>query len=229
MKRQVSAFFLAFSVIAVFAACTTKTTSTLSEPTVQPGQAFGLPPGQAPGPMPGYYEPVELAVSSGLIGEIMKSYSGRMFKAGVVPDELVEAILHSGQKAPSAINAQPWHFTVIKSSVIAQPMAPRDYKEGAVVIIISGRTDPRAGVNVAFDCALAAQNMYLAAQSLGLGAHMYYGGVQNINDTRKDSLGIPADYDVQIIMLVGYIDDNTDAVTSASPRRPLTDNVNYIK
>jgi len=70
--------------------------------------------------------------------------------------------------------------------------------------------------------------MYIAVQSLGLGAHLYYGGVQIINDNMKNTPGIPNDYEAQIIMLAGYIDYGVDAVTSASARNPLSDNANYV-
>ena len=171
----------------------------------------------------------EEAVSSYLINTILGSYSERSFKEGVVPDDMIETILNCAQKAPSAGNAQPWHFTVITNNEIARQTAPRHYVEGAVVIVISGKPNERVGVNIAFDTALASQNIYLAAQALGLGARQYYSGVQNINDTQKSALGIPDDYFAQIIMLIGYSADDVDAVTSASPRRPIDGNVNYIK
>lgn len=126
------------------------------------------------------------------------------------------------------MNAQPWHFTVIKNSETAGQLASRNYVEGAVVIVVSGRPDEKVGVSIAFDSGLATQNMYIAAQSLGFGAHLYYGGVQDINDNMKDTLGIPDDYEAQIIMLVGYLDDSVDAVSSASARNPLSGNVNYV-
>ena len=174
-------------------------------------------------------EPVELSISSDTIDLIMSSYSGKNFKEGVVPDDILTAILQSGQKAPSAINAQPWHFAVVKNSEIASELVSRNYVEGAVVIVVSGKANERVGVSIAFDCALATQNMYLAAQSLGLGAHLYYSGVDSVNNTMKDTLGIPADYEAQIIMLVGYLDDSVNAVSSASVRNPLSGNVTYVE
>ena len=243
MKKRILAVLLCAVLTASLAACGNSNDSSLQTDENQSGQATPeqageQPPGQSgqeppagqqpSGQASAQYEPVELAVSSDLIDAIMSSYSGKSFKEGAVPDDVLEAILQSGQKAPSATNAQPWHFTVIKNSETAAQLASRNYVEGAVVIVVSGRPDEKVGVSIAFDCALATQNMYLAAQSLGLGAHLYYGGVQNINDSMKDTLGIPNDYEAQIIMLVGYLDDGVDAVSSASARNPLSDNVNYI-
>jgi len=44
----------------------------------------------------------------------------------------------------------------------------------------------------------------------------------------KDTLGIPEEYDAQIIMLVGHIADDTDALSSASSRKVIQDNINYV-
>ena len=214
MKKQGLALLLGFLMAAGFTACEKSSNASEGGGASQSGQiAPAEPAGQA----------------FALIDEIMNSYSAGAFKAGVVPDEFVDAILRSGQKAPSAGNGQPWYFTVIKNAAAFAPqLAPRHYRAGAVVIVISGRTDTRFG-SPAFDCALAAQNMYLAAQSLGLGVRMYYSGVREVNDNWKSSLGIPDNHDAQIILLVGYVDDNADAVTSASPRRALAENLNYIE
>jgi len=45
----------------------------------------------------------------------------------------------------------------------------------------------------------------------------------------KTVLGIPSDYEAQIIMLIGYLGDDVDAVTSASQRNTLSTNVNYVE
>lgn len=199
-----------------------------------PSPDAGGPDRQGPGGPDGAqaaaepYVPVELAVTSEAIDTIMNSYSGKEFIAGEVPDEVIETILQTGQKAPSAVNQQPWHFTVVRNPELAGQLASRNYQDGGVVIVVSGKTDESVGVSVAFDCALATQNMYIAAQSLGYGAHLYYSGVDEINNNMKDTLGIPQEYDAQIIMLVGQLADNTDALSSASPREVLQDNVNYV-
>jgi len=237
MKKRVFTFLLFVLMLGSLAACNNSPESSQQPGESQNGQipsegTAGQPPEQPPqgqsAQQSEQYEPVELAVSSEAIDAIMSSYSGKSFKEGAVPDDALEAILQSGQKAPSATNAQPWHFTVIRNSEIAGQLASRNYQEGAVVIVVSGRADEGVGVSIAFDCALATQNMYLAAQSLGFGAHLYYGGVDDINQSMKDTLGIPDEYEAQIIMLVGYLADDVDATTSASARNSLSDTVNYV-
>jgi nitroreductase len=42
-----------------------------------------------------------------------RSYKG--FKSDPISDEILEAILTAGKYAPTGMNRQPWHFTVVKS------------------------------------------------------------------------------------------------------------------
>ena len=211
MKKSIIAIFLTVLAIGCFMSCSkSNNEQTAEQPPVQ-------------------QDLVEQSESSGLIDLIMRSYSGRMYTESLVSDDVIETILQSGQKAPSAMNSQPWHFTVVKDIALASQLASRDYKEGVAVIVVSGKPHDRPGLNAVFDVALAAQNIYLAAQALGLGARHYFNGVQNINENLKGVLGIPDAYEAQIIILAGYLDDSADALTSASPRRPLEDNVNYVK
>lgn len=231
MKRTLLFLMIAALMVTTLAGCAAQSRSaTAQQPETQ----------QSETPQPDTLQPetqqletpqtrASLPESEDTIDVIMKSYSCKTFKEGTVPDDVLETILECGQKAPSGMNAQPWHFTVVKNTGIASGLASRNYAEGAVVIIVSGYADENVGVVPAFDCALATQNMYIAAQALGLGAHLYYGGVDDVNNSMRDSLGIPEGYEAQIIMLIGYIDDSVDDISSATGRNPLADNVNYIE
>lgn len=69
--------------------------------------------------------------------------------------------------------------------------------------------------------------MYVAAQSLGLGAHIYARPVGNINTTLKQKLGIPDDYQAVTVLRIGSIDKSVDAVSAASTRKKPEEVVNY--
>jgi nitroreductase len=69
--------------------------------------------------------------------------------------------------------------------------------------------------------------MYVAAQGLGLGVHIYAGPVANINTNLKQKLGIPDDYEAVTVLRVGSIDKSVDAVSSASTRKKPEEVVNY--
>lgn len=69
--------------------------------------------------------------------------------------------------------------------------------------------------------------MFIAAQSLGLGAHIYAAPVNNINTTKKQVLEIPEGYRAVSVLRIGNINRNVDAVSSASTRKKLEEVVNF--
>ncbi|MGB4293150.1 MAG: nitroreductase family protein [Bacteroidales bacterium] len=154
---------------------------------------------------------------------ILSGYSVRMFAPGPVSESDIELILKCGIKAPSARNLQPWWFTVVKDQALLKELMP-NITEGNILIIISGREDARWAD---YDCGLATQNMYIAAQSLGLGAHIYAGPVESINTSRKEQLGIPEGYRAIMVLRIGHIDKSVDAVSAASVRKKIEETVNF--
>jgi nitroreductase len=159
---------------------------------------------------------------------ILSSYSAKMFTSEPVSDQNLDLILKCGIKAPSARNNQLWKFTVVRDTAIIGRIV-RNYVPGNVLIIVSGSESAQQSSSVDFDCGLATENMYVAAQSLGLGAHIYTGPVGNINSTMKQILEIPEGYRVVDVLRIGSIDRNVDAVTAASARKKMEEVVIYKK
>ena len=160
-----------------------------------------------------------------IIDFMSKTYSPRQFSDSFISNETIKLILNAGNKAPSATNAQPWHFTVVRNMEIVKEIIP-NVVDNNVLIVVSG--SEKARFSVEFDTALVTQNMYLAAQALGLGARMYAMPVQNINENMREKLQIPDDFRVIIVLRLGYPDSKIDASTAASPRHDLESKVNYI-
>lgn len=164
---------------------------------------------------------------SSVVQAILDSYSTREFAAGTVNSDDLQLILQSGAKAPSARNSQPWHFTVVSGSKVTEIM--NQAAEGNVLIIISGMDNAGEGMPVDYDCGLASAYLYLAAQSLGYGAHIYMGGVSDINQNRRDELQIPTGYTPLMMMLIGNTPDGVDGISSSTPRNALSETVTYIE
>jgi nitroreductase len=124
------------------------------------------------------------------IQTILTRRSIRSYEARSVESEKIELILKCGQFAPSGINRQPWHFTVVTNRKLldkisgenkkvllqspdeatrarAQDPAFDSFRGAPMAIIVSGDT---TGRNTMADCANAMENMALAATSLGLGS-----------------------------------------------------------
>ncbi len=166
------------------------------------------------------------ATGNNLIDVIMKGYSAKVFTSIPVTESETDLIVKSGLKAPSGRNSQSWKFTVVKDGAVNKEIMP-DITPGNILIVVSGLDPEQGGKNSDFDCALATENMYIAAQSLGLGAHIYMSPVNNINSTMKQALGIPEGYRAVVILRIGNVDKNIDAVSSASSRKKQEEVVIY--
>ncbi|MCX6327400.1 MAG: nitroreductase family protein [Bacteroidia bacterium] len=160
-----------------------------------------------------------------VVDVILKSYSAKVFTTIPVSDSDIDLIVKCGMKAPSGRNTQPWKFTVVKDQTITGEIL-QNITAGNILIIISGQ-EKQDGTVDPFNCALATENMYVAAQSLSLGAHIYAGPVSIINTNLKDKLGIPADYKAITVLRVGNIDKSIDAASGASARKKPEEVVNY--
>ena len=102
--------------------------------------------------------------------------SVRHYEDRPVPEGLVRQMLAAAMSAPSAGNAQPWHFIVITDREILQRIAEihpyaKMAAQAAVGFLVCGDSTlelfPGYWVQ---DCSAATQNLLLAAHALGLGA-----------------------------------------------------------
>ena len=158
-----------------------------------------------------------------IIDFLLNIHSPRNFTSGHISDEKIHQILLAGHQTGSARNAQPWHFTVVRNHNLINEIMRREIAQDNVLIIVSGAREPSI---VYFDCALATQSMFLAAQALGLGARMFMVPLPNLNENLLYRLEAPEGHVAHMILLIGYLDD---AITTASPRHPLDTRVNFIE
>ncbi len=107
---------------------------------------------------------------------LMTRRSIRRFTAEPVAPEAVETLLRAAMAAPSAGNAQPWHFvTITDRAVLAQlpDIQPHTRMMLAAPLAIAVCADVTLEKHEGFwvaDCSAATQNILLAAHALGLGA-----------------------------------------------------------
>jgi nitroreductase len=179
--------------------------------------------------------------------DINEAISGRRaardFTAQAVDDETIRRLIDSAVRAPSASNEQPWTFTVVRDQALLDrvsdeaksyllatlPAGPDSGRRRAsltddsfqlfyhapVLIVISGSA-PRPWV--AEDCALAAQNLMLAAYSVGLGT-CWIGLARGYLNTAegKNALGLPASWVPVSPIIVGYPKVQTPPVARREP------------
>lgn len=156
--------------------------------------------------------------------------STRNYKSKFVNDEIINELIYAGINAPSAMNIQPWAFSVIQDRTLLQQLS--DEAKEYLLDTLESRpylesyratfNDPefnifynapalltiyakQEGLNSAGDCTLAAQNVMLMAHSMGLGT-CWIGFAQTfLNDPIiKERLGVPHNYTIIAPIIFGY-------------------------
>lgn len=138
------------------------------------------------------------------------------FENTQVEDDKLEAILEAGRWAPSWINKQPWNFLVIKDQKTKEQLSeavPTTFVQGlkeaplCIAVTVNTTEDPYHYVE---DGASAAQNMALAAHSLGLNSSWI--GVYDVKNEKnsaeakvKHILDVPKEYRVISILPIGHV------------------------
>jgi nitroreductase len=167
--------------------------------------------------------------------EVLKTRrSVRGFQPEQVPEHVLMDILDTGRLASTAGNFQPWEFYVINDSSIIQqlPAAANDQQwlaTAPVVIVVCADPQKSAqygerGMNYycLLDCAIATQNMLLAAHNYGYGG-CWVGGFSERK--MRNLLGIPADIRVVSIVPIG----RTAGEQWIAPKRELREMLHINK
>lgn len=110
---------------------------------------------------------------------IMTRTSIRQYTNQPVSKADIETLLRAGMAAPTAVNAQPWHFIVVTDKAKLKELAGtnrngRMIEQAPLAIIVCGNMDKamkgKAQEYWIQDCSAATENILLAAHALGLGA-----------------------------------------------------------
>jgi nitroreductase len=117
-----------------------------------------------------------------LLEAIRKRRSVRKYAGDLVTDDEVSAVLEAAITAPSAGNAQPWRFIVVRDQGTREKLVPaalgqKFLSQAPVVIVVCADLvrarraygDRGEGLYCLQDTAAAIQNMLLAATAHGLG------------------------------------------------------------
>jgi nitroreductase len=126
----------------------------------------------------------------------------RNYEDKSVPDAVVRRIVEAGRLTGSAMNAQPWHFIVIRDRGTLRrlgALAPSGpYVADAPLAIVVAIDKTRFAVS---DASRAIQSMLLTGWADGVGSNWVgFGGLEKA----KALLDIPADLDVLAILSFGY-------------------------
>ena len=100
----------------------------------------------------------------------------RSYADAPVTDDELDALLRAAMAAPSAGNAQPWHFVVATDRAILDaipgihPHAAMCKTAPAAIVVCAELALEKYPGNWVLDCAAATQNILLAARGLGIGS-----------------------------------------------------------
>lgn len=170
-----------------------------------------------------------------VIENIMARRSVRAYKEQAVPRELMEQVVECGINAPNAMNAQQWEVRVVESKawidkateaykqsvkgtpaekMVTEPSFKNMFRNAPAVIFIGHKPSKYTAV----DCGLMAENMMLAAQSLGLGTVCMASPVMFLTQAAGaeflSSLSFSEGYEPLICIGIGYADE----APAAKPR-----------
>jgi len=152
----------------------------------------------------------------------------RRFRADPLPDEDVQRIVDAGRRSGSSKNTQRWAFIVVRDRETLRRLAEvgdfAGHLAGAAlgIALVTPKPGPGDPHSIMWDLGRCAQNMTLAAWSLGIGsvpATVYH------PEFAQGILGYPDDRWCEYILSFGYPADSTDLTRPPKPggRRALED------
>ena len=138
----------------------------------------------------------------------------RKYQSTKIPNTLVQLLLEAAMSAPSAGNAQPWHFIVItENHLLKKIQAFHPYSQMlshaplAILICADRDKEKHPGFWVQ-DCSAAAMNLLMSAHILGLGA-VWLGihPVEKLIEGIHELFRLPSHVSPLALIAVGYPDE----------------------
>ncbi|MFA4991750.1 MAG: nitroreductase [Candidatus Omnitrophota bacterium] len=183
-------------------------------------------------------------MEKGIIEIIRSRRSVRKYLDKPLPKETIDKLIESAKWAPSGMNGQPWGFVAIQDKSLIKELSDRSipyinelieknpqfarYKKRMAVkdfsifydapclVIILGKTE---SFSFREDCAMAAQNMMLAAWSMNIGT--CWVGMMNVLDKDewfRKRFDLPENYSIVAPIALGWFDPKD---VPAIERKPL--------
>jgi nitroreductase len=184
-------------------------------------------------------------MSNPVIQNIHERRSVRLFDPKTLPQDILETLINSGNRAPSGMNTQGWRFVVVQSAEARAKLSaaalPRYktwlaaaspevqtrrakvdvivddpvYYNAPVVLFVIGT----GTMTQDYDCPMACENIMLAARSLDIGSCWVYFGLKALEEPSiKEMLGIKPTEKAFGPILLGY--PKANYFPDAPPKKP---------
>jgi len=162
--------------------------------------------------------------------ELIKSRCAvRSFSSEKLDEEIIEKVLMAGRFAPSPLNSQPWHFTLIQNKVSLKNLSSTAQHasflaDAPLVIVVSVNNKIEIDDwlikhrQPAYSGATAMQNMWLASWSLGLGCCW----VTLDESTTKKMISLPDDHELIGGLALGHMKEKRAQRKKGKERKALS-------
>ncbi|SFU59687.1 nitroreductase family protein [Alicyclobacillus macrosporangiidus] len=160
----------------------------------------------------------------------LNRWSPRAYAERPVADELLFQVLEAARWAPSSYNEQPWRFIIARTEedrrLFCEFIHPRNViwcQKAPVLALLVSHTRLKDGLpnrKHAVDAGAAWASLALAATELGLATRAM--GAFDAEKARA-LLGIPDEYEPQIVIAIGYRGDANDLPEEFQEREKPTD------
>lgn len=144
--------------------------------------------------------------------EVLEAIKGRrsirQFTDEPIGKDALERLLDAARWAPSASNQQRWRFVVVTSPAVKElvkKFAPGIFAMPAAFIVICAEKEPGATswaeATYLADCAIAAQNIMLAAYEMGIGSCV---ALSYAKVAIQEILSLPENIEPFLVITLGY-------------------------
>ena len=171
-------------------------------------------------------------------------HSERKYADKTISSEDLQKIVDAGLSAPSGMNTQPWHFTVIQNKQVQREIVETckkrfeevgsDWRKNWAklenfnpfyspdVLVVVSRKSSVGNSNE--DCCFAIENMVLMAESLGISSCIIRDICWGIDADNQERYGIAKDYECFMSVSFGF-------ATNKNKNKKILDysKVNFIK
>lgn len=146
--------------------------------------------------------------------------SVRAFTGARISEDHIREIIECGTYAPSALNAQPWHFIVVDDRKLfpdlmrIHPYISSLANASHAIVLCADKNLEHAPGNWVLDCSACMENMLLAAHGLGYGA--VWAGIYPARDRMerfREYFDYPESVEAHGIMVVGIPQNPLPVVT----------------
>ncbi len=154
-----------------------------------------------------------------------------------ISKEIIDNLMQAGQLTASCFNNQPWRFLFLTDNEALKKgrkaLASGNAWAASAPLLIIGFSKPDLDCQLPdgrnyylFDLGMAVQSIMLQATDHNLTARPMAGFSP---DTVKKEFNIPDEFEIYVMIAVGYVDKTAEKKSSSRKRNPLSENFHTNK